>query len=178
MVEARGPIAATDLGGWDVTRDRHCVETARHSVMVGRSCTDLRLAATVDVAGERIPPRSLDHVAATSFDEYCAITLTTASRDRGDAVVSLEPQAWLAFHDVQLDGRASCRLSAANRGAEPATIELRLDDPLRGELLTTVRVAPTDELTTIAAELAPATGVRTLYAVCSAASVVLESLTV
>ena len=146
--------------------------------MVGRSCTDLRLAATLEVVGERIPPRSLDHVAATSFDEYCAITLTTAARDRGDAVVSLESQAWLAFHDVLFDGRESCQLSAANRGPEPATIELRLDDPLHGELLSTVQVPPMDRLTSIAAELAPATGVQTLYAVFSAASVVLESLTV
>jgi beta-glucosidase len=175
-VEVELTVAAIDLGYWDVTRDRHCVETARHSVLVGRSCTDLRLAATLDVVGERIPPRSLDHVAATSFDEYCAITLTTASRDRGDAIVSLEPQAWLAFHDVQLDGRETCHLSV--RGEEPATIELRLDDPLHGELLSTVDVPATDQLTSIAAELTPATGVRTLYAVFSAASVVLESLTV
>jgi beta-glucosidase len=146
--------------------------------MVGRSCTDLRLAATLDVVGERIPPRSLDHLAATSFDEYCAITLTTATRERGDAVVSLEPQAWLSFHDTQLDGRESCQVSAANRGSEPAAIELRLDDPLRGELLGTVQVAPTDRLTSIAAELVPASGVQTLYVVFSAASVVLESLTV
>ncbi|MGY4769555.1 glycoside hydrolase family 3 C-terminal domain-containing protein [Kribbella sp. CWNU-51] len=177
-VEVELTVAATDLGCWDVTRDRHCVETARHSVMVGRSCTDLRLTATLEVVGERIPPRSLDHVAAISFDEYCAITLTTAARDRGDAVVSLEPQAWLAFHDVLLDGRESCQVSAANRGPEPATIELRLDDPLQGELLSTVQVPPMHRLTSIAAELAPATSVQTLYAVFSAASVVLESLTV
>jgi beta-glucosidase len=104
--------------------------------------------------------------------------MTTATRERGDAVVSLEPQAWLAFHDTQLDGRESCQVSAANRGSEPAAIELRLDDPLRGELLGTVQVAPTDRLTSIAAELVPASGVQTLYVVFSAASVVLESLTV
>ena len=169
-------IAAADLGFWDATRDRHCVETARHSIMIGRSSTDLRLTATLDVRGEQIPPRSLDHLAATSFDEYCAITMTTASPERGDAVISLEPQAWLAFHDVLLDDRKSCHVSAANRGPEPATIELRLDDPLHGELLGTI--APTDQLTSTATELAPASGVQTLYVVFSTASVVLESVTV
>ncbi|MEU4293457.1 glycoside hydrolase family 3 C-terminal domain-containing protein [Kribbella sp. NPDC026596] len=169
-------VATADLGFWDATRDRHCVETARHSIMVGRSSTDLRLTATLDVRGEQIPPRSLDHLAATSFDEYCAITMTTASPERGDAVISLEPQAWLAFHDVLLDDRESCHVSAANRGPEPATIELRLDDPLHGELLGTI--APTDQLTSIATELAPASGVQTLYVVFSTASVVLESVTV
>jgi beta-glucosidase len=170
-------IAATDLGFWDVTRDRNCVETARHSIMVGRSCTDLRLAATLDVVGERIPPRKLDHLAATSFDEYCATTLTTATQDRGDAVISLEPQAWLAFDDVMLEpGRY--RVSVANRGSESATIELRLDDPIQGELLSTVRIPPTDQLIPVTGELATATGVHTLYVVFSAASVVVESLTV
>jgi beta-glucosidase len=170
-------VAASDLGFWDVTRDRRCVETARHSIMVGRSSTDLRLTATLDVRGERIPPRTLTHLAATSFDDYCAITLTTAARDRGDAVIALEPQAWLAFDDLEL-GPATYQARVANRGDRPATIELRLDDPLHGALLSTVQVSPTDELVTAVSELVPVTGVQTLYAVFSAAGLVLESLTV
>jgi beta-glucosidase len=170
-------VAAADLGFWDVTRDRHCVETARHSIMVGRSCTDLRLAATLDVAGERIPPRSLT-LTATSFDEYCAVTMTTASAERGDAVVSLEPRAWLAFEEVLLDANGNYQVSAANRGTEPATIEFRLDDPLHGELLSIVNIPPVDNLTRVTGKLAPVTGLHTVYAVFSAADVVLESLTV
>ncbi|MEV4264327.1 glycoside hydrolase family 3 C-terminal domain-containing protein [Kribbella sp. NPDC049584] len=162
-------VAATDLGFWDVTRDRHCVESARHSVMAGRSSTDLRLTTTLDVRGERIPPRTLA-LAATSFDEYCGITLYDES------TVSLEPQAWLAFHDVELNSETAVDVTAANRGTGPATIELRLDDPLHGELLGTVR--PTGQLMPITGQLVPVTGVHTLYAVFSAADVVLESLTV
>ncbi|RZU01780.1 beta-glucosidase [Kribbella rubisoli] len=162
-------VAATDLGFWDVTRDRHCVESARHSVMVGRSSTDLRLTTTLDVRGERIPPRTLG-LAATSFDEYCGITLSD------ETTVSLEPQAWLAFHDVQLNSETAVAVTAANRGTGPATIALRLDDPLQGELLGTVHLS--SQLRPITTQLAPATGVRTLYAVFSAADVVLESLTV
>jgi beta-glucosidase len=169
-------IAASDLGFWDVTRDRHCVETARHSIMVGRSSTDTRLAATLDVQGERIPPRSLDHLAATSFDEYSAITLTTAAPDRGDAVISLEPGAWLSYDDIELR-RTSYQASVANRGTTPATIELRLDDPLHGELLGTLQVQPSSQLAYVSGELAQ-TGVHTLYVVFSAADVVLEALTV
>ncbi len=176
-VEVELTIAAADLGFWDVTRDRRCVETARHSIMIGRSSTDLRLTSTFDVRGEQIPPRPLTPLAATSFDDYCAITLTTASWDRGDAVVSLEPQAWLAFDDVLLE-QTTYHARVANRGDQPATVELRLDDPLHGELLSTMHVSPTDELVAIAGELAPVTGVHTLYAVFSAADVVLESFTV
>ncbi|TDO52899.1 beta-glucosidase [Kribbella sp. VKM Ac-2571] len=176
-VEVELTVAAADLGFWDVTRDRRCVEAARHSIMVGRSSTDLRLTATLEVRGEEIPPRTLTHLAATSFDDYCAMTMSTASRDRGDAVVSLEPQAWLAFDDVILEP-TTYRARVANRGDRLATIELRLDDPLHGELLSTVQVSPTDELVAIVGELAPVTGVHTLYAVFSVADVVLESLTV
>ncbi|MEU4607382.1 glycoside hydrolase family 3 C-terminal domain-containing protein [Kribbella sp. NPDC023972] len=169
-------IAASDLGFWDVTRDRHCVETARHSIMVGRSSTDTRLAATLDVQAERIPPRSLDHLAATSFDEYSAITLTTAAPDRGDAVISLEPGAWLSYDDIELR-RTSYQASVANRGTTPATIELRLDDPLHGELLDTLQVQPSSQLAYVSGEVAQ-TGVHTLYVVFSAGDVVLEALTV
>ncbi|HZX02112.1 glycoside hydrolase family 3 protein [Kribbella sp.] len=167
-------VAAADLGFWDVTRDRHCVETAHHSIMVGRSSTDLRLTTTLDVRGERIPPRSLD-LAATAFDEYCAVTLTAATPERGDAVISLEPQAWLAFDDVLLES-TRYRARVANRSTLPATIQLRLDDPLHGQPLSALHVPPTDGLIEITGELTPATGPHTLYAVFSTADVVLESL--
>ena len=167
-------VAAADLGFWDVTRDRHCVEAAGHSIMVGSSSTDLRLTTTLDVRGEVIPPRPLD-LAATSFDDYCAVTLTTATPERGDAVISLEPQAWLAFDDLLLDSTAY-RARAANRTGQPATIELRLDDPLHGQLLSTLQVPPATDLVDITGELTPVPGVHTLYAVFSAADVVLEEV--
>ncbi|WP_329000721.1 glycoside hydrolase family 3 C-terminal domain-containing protein [Kribbella sp. NBC_00709] len=170
-VEVELTVAAGDLGFWDVTRDRHCVESARHSVMIGRSSADLRLTATLDVRGERIPPRSLDRLAATNFDDYCAITLTT------DGTISLEPQAWLAFDDIKL-GPTKYQARVANRSDLPATLEFRLDDPLQGELLSTAQVPPTEELIPVAGELLPTTGVHTLYVVFSDGGVVLESLTV
>jgi beta-glucosidase len=170
-------IAATDLGFWDVTRDRHCVEAARHSIMVGRSSTDLRLTATVDVHGEHIPPRPLSHLAATAFDDYCATTLTTATPERGDAVISLEPQAWLSFDDVLIQP-TRLQARAANHTREPATITLRLNDPLHGEVLATLHIPPTNQLVPIPTHLTTPTGVHTLYAVFSAAGVVLETFTV
>jgi beta-glucosidase len=95
----------------------------------------------------------------------------------------------------------------ANRGDAPATITLRLDDPLHGELVSTLQVPPVDDLISIAGDLqldstytptgADGTAVpawsaaqsqgsghirtvepHTLYIVFSAADVVLESLTV
>ncbi|TDD29666.1 carbohydrate-binding protein [Kribbella turkmenica] len=168
-------IAAADLGFWDVTRDRRCVETARHSVMVGRSSTDIRLAATLDVHGERIPPRSISRLAATSFDDYSALTLTTATPEQGDAVLSLEAGAWVCYDDVELTP-APYQATVANRGAAPASIELRLDDPLHGDLLDTLRIPPNHRPAALSGELTQ-TGVHTVYVVFSSPDVVLAGLT-
>jgi beta-glucosidase len=172
-------IAGTDLGCWDVTRDRHCVEKSRHAVMVGRSCTDVRLTTGLDVIGEVIPSRSPRRLAGTSFDDYCGVTLTAASPERGDAAVSVEAGAWLAFDDVLLDAEGNYRVTAANRGTAAATIELRLDDPLHGRVVGQVTVPPSGALAehTGAADLPdPGTEIHTVYAVFSAPDVVLESL--
>ncbi|WP_432947102.1 glycoside hydrolase family 3 C-terminal domain-containing protein [Kribbella sp. CA-253562] len=175
-------LAAADLAYFDVTRDRRCVETARHSVLVGRSCTDTRLTAAFDVHGERIPPRDLRiPLAATAFDEYCAITLTDTTPVRGDAVRSLEAGAWLLFEDVDLTlGASRCVATVASEQQRPATLELRLDDPLHGTLLGTIEVPPTGHRHTWAqqvATLAPADGVRTVYVVFSSEQISLEKLT-
>ncbi|MFG1912229.1 glycoside hydrolase family 3 C-terminal domain-containing protein [Kribbella sp. NPDC048928] len=164
-------IAAADLSFWDVTRDRRCVEAARHTIMVGRSSTDPHLTAVLEVRGEQIPPRTSGRLAATSFDEYCAVTLTS-----GDAVIALELQAWLAFDDTVLSAD-TCTAQAANHGIAAATIELRAEDPLHGKLLATLHVPPTDQLVPITGDLQPDGTPETLYVVFSAGGVVLEGLT-
>jgi len=182
-VEVQLRVLATDLGFWDVTRNRRCIETARHSILIGRSCTDTRLAASFDVAGECIPPRTIfaAPLAATAFDEYCAMTMTDTTPEYGDAVRSLERGAWLAFEDVDLsDGATRCTARVASERSGAGTIELRLDDPLHGSLLGTVQVPPTGHRHTwieIGTPLAAARGVHALYAIFSDASIALEGLT-
>jgi beta-glucosidase len=50
-------VSFQDLGYWDETAGRFVVETARHTVMVGRSCTDIVRTATVAVRGSVIDGR-------------------------------------------------------------------------------------------------------------------------
>ncbi|MGZ0153097.1 glycoside hydrolase family 3 C-terminal domain-containing protein [Kribbella sp. WER1] len=168
------PLTLADLAFWDVTRNRPCVESARHTIMVGRSSTDLRLTTTLDVRGEGIPPRTLAKLPAAAFDDCCAITLTAAPDESGDAVISLEPQAWLAFDDV-LVPTTTFHARAANSTGRPAVIELRLDDPRHGELLGTLEIPPTDTLVPIPVSVTERPGTHTLYAVFSTPDVVLES---
>jgi beta-glucosidase len=174
-------LPAADLAFFDVTRNRSCVETARHNVLVGRSCTDIRLTATFDVRGETIPPRAVlsTPLPATAFDDYCAVTLTDAAVDRGDAVRSTEDGAWLLFEDVDLaDGATRCRAQVGAEG-NGGMLELRLDDPLHGPVLGTIEVPSTGHRHTWVERgtpLAEAGGVHALYVVFSSASLAVREL--
>jgi beta-glucosidase len=175
-------VAAADLAIWDVTRDRYWIEPARHSVLIGRSCTDIRLSASVDVLGDPIPDRDLTAapLPAAAFDEYCGVTLSDARPDRGDAVRSEHPGAWLAFADTDFGGgHAECRLTVASELAKPAAVELRLDDPYHGPVLATAEIDPTGHRhswTQLTTALATGSGVHTLYVVFAEAGVFLREL--
>ncbi|MFK4089580.1 glycoside hydrolase family 3 C-terminal domain-containing protein [Kribbella sp. NPDC020789] len=175
-------VAAADLAIWDVTRDRYWIEPARHSILIGRSCTDIRLSASVDVLGDPIPDRDLTAapLPADAFDEYCGITLTDADLERGDAVRSEHPGAWLAFGDTDFGaGFTSATLTVASELSKPATIELRLDDPYHGSVLATAEIHPTGHRhgwVQHGTALIPSSGVHTLYVVFAEAGVFLREL--
>jgi len=175
-------VRAADLAIWDVTRDRYCVESARHSILIGRSCADIRLTGTVDVLGEAIPDRDLSvaPLPATSFDEYCDVVLADAGPERGDAVRAERAGAWLAFATADLgDGPQQCTLTVASELPKPGTLELRLDDPYHGTVLATVEVPPTGHRHSwqpVTTPLAPSSGVHTLYVVFAEAGLSLRQL--
>ncbi|MEU0096720.1 glycoside hydrolase family 3 C-terminal domain-containing protein [Kribbella sp. NPDC006257] len=172
-------VNAADLAFYDVTRDRPCLETARHSILIGRSCTDTRLTGTVDVIGERIPLRQLTSrpLAAVNFDQYCAMTLTAVAVDHGDAARSVDPGGWLGFDDIELPaGGFLCTARVSNEGEATGTLELRLDDPLRGELLGRCDVVP-QTWTDVSFEVTSSRPTGTLYAIFSTAGISLETLT-
>ncbi|GAA1715515.1 glycoside hydrolase family 3 C-terminal domain-containing protein [Kribbella yunnanensis] len=165
-------VRAADLAIWDVTRDRYWIEPARHSILIGRSCTDIRLSAPVDVLGDPIPDRELTvPLRADTFDEYCGLTLTDT-----DAVRSEHPGAWLAFADTDFgSGPVECLLTVASELSKPGAIELRLDDPYHGPVLATVEIEPTS-WTQLSTALAAGSGVHTLYVVFAEAGVFLREL--
>ncbi len=175
-------VKAADLAIWDVTRDQYCVEPARHSILIGRSCTDIRLSAPVDVLGDPIPDRDLSAapLPADAFDEYCGITLSDAQPDHGDAVRSEHPGAWLAFADTDLGtGLSNCLITAASELSKPVTVELRLNDPYHGQVLAAVEIQPTGHRhswTQLSTKLEPGSGVHTLYVVFAEAGLFLREL--
>ncbi|QSB16398.1 glycoside hydrolase family 3 C-terminal domain-containing protein [Natronosporangium hydrolyticum] len=138
-------LAARDLAFWDVTRGRFTVESARHRIMVGRSATDPALSAVLTVRGEQIPARP-PQLAAIDYDEAHGVTICDQHPVDGDAIRAVEPAAWLEFRDVELASQPRrLRLRAANPTNAPATVTLRRDDPLAGELLATATVPVTPD---------------------------------
>nr|MDT0662967.1 glycoside hydrolase family 3 C-terminal domain-containing protein [Micromonospora sp. DSM 115978] len=171
-------LRAADLAHWDVSRGRHLVERARHTVAVGRSCTDLALSAPLTVLGEPVPHRAplAGPLRASDHDEYAG---TTPSPDgpHGAAVTARQAGGWLRFAGVDFGvgvGGLTARVAARTRCVgEPdpvgaGTLTLKLDDPVAGPVAGTVPVpAPGDDRPAWR-EVAGrwhggATGVRDLY---------------
>ncbi|MGI5241261.1 glycoside hydrolase family 3 C-terminal domain-containing protein [Dactylosporangium sp. CA-139066] len=155
-------LAASDLRFWDVTRGRWVVEDAVHDILLGASSADIRAAAQVQVRGETIPPRDLRSVRAENFDGYRGTTLVDESKAAGTAVSASAAGQWLRFADADLRGNPAAFKARLASPAGPATVQVRLDDPVNGRLLTTVTVPATADAYTYADVTAalPRTGGR------------------
>jgi beta-glucosidase len=165
-VRLTAPVS--DLGHWDVTRNRWVVETSKLDVLVGASSSDIRQRAQVELRGERIAARDLAReTRASNFDDYRAVNLVDETKEFGDAVGAIDG-SWLKFAGADL-GRRTTRFGA--EVAAPAgggTIDVRLDDPVSGRLLGTAQVPSTGDLYTYAtttAALAAARGLHDVYLV-------------
>jgi len=164
------PLPVDDLAFFDVVQDRPVVETARHSVLAGRSCTDITASTTLTVHGEELPVRRADGAGlrvANRDGEY-GTTLTDEGPSHGDAVLAVRDGAWLAFDQVDF-GAGGHRITAATAARGPgARIEVRLDEPLGGPVAAVLEVPETADRhgwVPVAAPLAGATGRRDLYLV-------------
>ncbi|MDP9792045.1 beta-glucosidase [Catenuloplanes nepalensis] len=160
------PLRAADLAFWDVTRGRPVVETARHTVAIGRSSADPVLTTTLTVRGERIPDRDPSApLRAVDNDDYDSVLPT-----HHDMLTSTRADAWAAFEHVNFQDHAGVRV----RGAGPGTVTLRLDDPA-GPVLATVELpgSPGD----VTAPVPPVGGVRDLFLVYGAAGITVSDMT-
>ncbi|MFD1147544.1 glycoside hydrolase family 3 protein [Saccharothrix hoggarensis] len=155
-------VRAADLSFWDVTREKHVVETAPHELLVGS------LTRGITVRGETIPPRDLRKTTrAQNFDDYSGVTLVDTTRERGTAVAATAAGQWVSYEDVDL-GRSARSLSVrvANPDA-PTTVEVRLGGPT-GRLVGTVAVPTTADKyswTAVSTPLRGAAGRQDVYLV-------------
>lgn len=62
-------ISKAELRFYDVSRERFAIEQGRYTFMAGASSGDIRLTKTIEVSGEKIPPRELcKGVLAKNYD--------------------------------------------------------------------------------------------------------------
>jgi beta-glucosidase len=161
-------LHTADLAFFDVVQDRPLVESARHTVLVGRSCADITATATLAVRGESVPDRPARGLRAASRDAEYGTALTDEGAARGDAVVAVRDGAWLAFDRVDFGAGAHRITASAAALAAGARIEVRLDEPLLGPIaavLDVPAVAGRHDWIEVAAPLAGASGRRDLYLV-------------
>ncbi|HZG76578.1 MAG TPA: glycoside hydrolase family 3 C-terminal domain-containing protein, partial [Paenibacillus sp.] len=161
-------LKASDLAFWDVTRDRYCVESGDYELMIGASSADIRLAATLAVDGETVPPRDLYRATnAANYDDYSGVHIGEGP-DGADCVVvgDAADGGWIRFDDADFGaGAARFELVAAAASAGGA-FEVRLDAP-DGPLVASGAVEGAEGARptwrTIAAPAAGAAGRRSVY---------------
>ncbi len=153
-------VAVDDLTFWDVTTGGPVLETARHKIMAGRSSADLRLSATLAVHGTVIGTRQAvgRPIQASEDDEYSGIALTASGS------TAVENGAWLRFQDVDLSSASHAELMGQG---DP--VELRVDDPFSGPLLTTAVPGTEQPLSTV-------DGVHNLYLVFPSAGTTVQGM--
>ncbi|MET7985911.1 glycoside hydrolase family 3 C-terminal domain-containing protein [Streptomyces sp. NPDC005281] len=88
-------LPLTALEFWDVTQGRRRLEPGAYELLVGASCEDIRLGATVELEGEPgtfrpVRERGLN---AADFDEQHGIAIVDRSKTAGDAVTPADGNA-------------------------------------------------------------------------------------
>ncbi|MEY7851034.1 glycoside hydrolase family 3 C-terminal domain-containing protein [Natrarchaeobius sp. A-rgal3] len=139
------PIEYDAFSFWDVTRQKRVVESATHAVSVGSASDDDRLQGSIQVDGEKIPPRDLSaETRAVDADDWSWAEIELLDRSRSEGtVVGMADGSWLSFADVDLhEGPTEATVSVARAEEESITLELRRDSP-SGPLLGQTDVGPT-----------------------------------
>jgi beta-glucosidase len=165
-VRVQFPVKASDLAFWDVTRSKWVVESSPFDFMVGQSAGDIRQSVVVAVHGETIPPQDLTGhpTQAQNFDDYQGITLVPQTQPAGTAVAASGSGQWVKFGRVSFgDGVASFSAQVAKADITPASIQVRLDDPVNGPVIATVPVSSTGSVYNWSTVTAPVTGARGIH---------------
>ncbi len=143
------PVPVASLAYWDVAAHRMTVDPGDYEIMVGSSSASIAAAAQLRVLGPEPLPRQVlgSVVAAADFDECQDITLVDATKEDGDAVAPAGTgRGWVVFRDTDLGFLGSvCAVTLRAAREEPGTAraELRLGDPVAGELLAEFTVPST-----------------------------------
>jgi len=131
---------------WDVTRQKFTVESGAYKFYAGASSKDIRCSATVQILGEKIPPRNMSKVTpAVDYDNKRAVTLRYEPKREQHYVhaSAFNGSSALDYYDVQLAGATGVEVSASidvNEGK----ILVYAKDCLVGEIEIPAAACPTE----------------------------------
>ncbi|HEY1094132.1 MAG TPA: glycoside hydrolase family 3 C-terminal domain-containing protein [Glycomyces sp.] len=141
ILEFRLPVA--DFAYWDVSRGVWTVEPGSYQILIGRSAGDIVLSADLTVAAEPVPPRDMrtSLVRAVDCDDYHATAIVDTAKGTREAIEARARGAWLLIRNADLGSGVDLAVAQATGGAR---IEVRLDDPVEGELAGALDVPASD----------------------------------
>jgi beta-glucosidase len=171
-------VAVDDLAHWDNVTGRMIVEKSRQRLMVGRSAADILLSASVRIDGEVVGPRDLSTpLAATANDAYAGVEWRDESRTAGDVIAADEAGGWIMLGDCDF-GPGYTTVTARVAG-QPSQLQLRVDDPLDGDVLAKIDTPATGgvyDYADVTVDLGAVDGVKDLYVAFESGPVRLASL--
>lgn len=131
-------LPLSELAFWDVRHDRWAVAPGTYEMLAGASSGDIRLSATLDIAGAPIAARPVREagLAATGYDEQDGTEIVDRSRTTGDAVRAVDDgPGELLFHACDFGvGVSGVSVEVSGEGAV---------DLISGSTATTVTVPAT-----------------------------------
>ncbi|MFF8096642.1 glycoside hydrolase family 3 C-terminal domain-containing protein [Streptomyces sp. NPDC016675] len=120
-------VPSSALAFWDVALDRWRLEPGPYALLVGASCEDVRLSATVTLDGEPTAPRPVRErgLAAAGFDEQSGTEIVDLTKTAGDAVTPVAGRTGeLLYRACDFGaGVSGVTVSVAGEG----TVEITLD---------------------------------------------------
>jgi beta-glucosidase len=131
---------------WDVTRNKFAVESGAYKFYAASSSRDVRCTATVQILGEKIPPRNMSRVTpAVNYDEKRGVALRYAPNLERH-YVHAPNWTWssaLDFYDVELSGVTGVEV-AASIDVNEGKIGVFVKDKKVGEIDIPAASCPTD----------------------------------
>ncbi len=113
---------------YDVSREKFCLEDGDFDILIGASCTDIKLAETIHIPGEVIPPRNLEKI--TRAELYDTESGTEIFTNPLSGVTHVRGMKWhneLIFQNCDF---TDCKFLTIQASApvDPAKAEIYLDE--------------------------------------------------
>ncbi len=107
-------IKLSDLGYYDVTREKFCTESGAYTFFIGASSEDIRCETVLNITGETIPPRDMSKVTkAKNYDGKDNVTLEFSYDKNDHYAISGDWGGSLVYDDADMNGYTRAEILCA-----------------------------------------------------------------